>query len=216
VSKSGKRIGDVVAGTLVVREGLIHQPLPQTARPAEVRDRDATPATASLSDAELQLLERWSERRASLTPERRAEITSQVATRLRHALPADANGNDQAGLSFHDVVAEVQNGNQIVVTAEITVTGTAGKPRTGSVVFSAFMDYTDDARFMDYTDDVCMPSLMSRQAETQACAVISSALRDAAAAATAPDALITSPATPASGIIMRDGGVCDPIRHMGC
>jgi hypothetical protein len=23
-------------------------------------------------------------------------------------------------------------------------------------------------------------------------------------------------AQPAPGIIMRDGGVCDPIRHMGC
>jgi hypothetical protein len=23
-------------------------------------------------------------------------------------------------------------------------------------------------------------------------------------------------APPAQGIIMRDGGVCDPIRHMGC
>jgi hypothetical protein len=24
------------------------------------------------------------------------------------------------------------------------------------------------------------------------------------------------PAPPTQGIIMRDGGVCDPIRHMGC
>ena len=123
---------------------------------------------------------------------------------------------DQAGLSFHDVVAEVENGNQIVITAQVTVTGTAGKPRTGSVVFSAFMDYSDDASFMDYTDDACMPSAMSRQASTQACDVLSRALRDAAAAATAPAAPIAAPSTPDEGIIMRDGGVCDPIRHMGC
>jgi hypothetical protein len=25
-----------------------------------------------------------------------------------------------------------------------------------------------------------------------------------------------APLTPTQGIIMRDGGVCDPIRHMGC
>ena len=24
------------------------------------------------------------------------------------------------------------------------------------------------------------------------------------------------PAPPTQGIIMRDGGICDPIRHMGC
>ena len=95
--------------------------------------------------------------------------------------------SDQDGLSFRDVVAEVQNGNQIVITAEVAVTGTAGKPRVGSVVFSAFIDDGDDARFMDYTDDSCMPSAMSRQAGTQACDVLSRALRDAAAtAATAP------------------------------
>jgi hypothetical protein len=25
-----------------------------------------------------------------------------------------------------------------------------------------------------------------------------------------------NPGPPAQGIIMRDGGICDPIRHMGC
>jgi|KBSMisStandDraft_5_1062788.scaffolds.fasta_scaffold330059_3 hypothetical protein len=108
---------------------------------------------------------------------------------------------DKDGLSFSDVVAEVQNG-QIVITAEIAVTGTAGRPRIGSVI---------------YTDDTCMPAQMSRQAGTQACDAISRALLDAAApVTTAPGPLITGPSTPTEGIIMRDGGVCDPIRHMGC
>ncbi len=123
--------------------------------------------------------------------------------------------HDQDGLSFRDVVTEVQSDGQIVITAEVTMAGTAGKPRTGSVTFSAFMDYTDDVSFMDYTDDACMSSLTSRQAGDQACAAISRALGDAAAAA-ATDALISAPMTPATGIIMRDGGICDPIRHMGC
>jgi hypothetical protein len=124
---------------------------------------------------------------------------------------------DQDGLSFRDVVAEVQNGNQIVITAAVTVAGTAGKARTGSVVLSAFMDDSDDASFMDYTDDACMPSLMSRQAGEQACAAVSRALSDAfASARTAADVLTAPPSTPDTGIIMRDGGICDPIRHMGC
>jgi hypothetical protein len=105
---------------------------------------------------------------------------------------------DRDGLAFRDVVVEVQNGNQIVITAEVAVAATAGKPRTASVVFSAFADRAADGRFMDYTDDACMPSAMSRAAGDQACAAISHAL------------------TTTEGIIMRDGGVCDPIRHMGC
>jgi hypothetical protein len=114
---------------------------------------------------------------------------------------------DLDGLSFGDVVAEVQDGNEIVIIAEVIVTGTAGRPHTGTVVFSAFMDASDDAGFMDYTDDSCMPSLMSRTAGEQACAAIAGALRDAP---------LTPPSTSAAGIIMRDGGICDPIRHMGC
>jgi hypothetical protein len=116
---------------------------------------------------------------------------------------------NQDGLSFRDVVAE-QNGDQIVITAQIAMAATAGKPRTGSVVFSAFMDYTDDVGF---TDDACTPSQLSRQAADQACAAISRALHDTT---TAPSPLITGPSAPTEGIIMRDGGVCDPIRHMGC
>ena len=105
---------------------------------------------------------------------------------------------DRDGLSFRDVVAEVQNGNQVVITAEIAVAATAGKPRTGRVVFSAFADRAADGRFMDYTDDACTPSAVNRQAGDLACAAISHTLATT------------------EGIIMRDGGVCDPIRHMGC
>ena len=42
----------------------------------------------------------------------------------------------------------------------------------------------------------------------------------AVSAAPASAGLLSSPlgtsAPTASGIIMRDGGICDPIRHMGC
>ena len=48
------------------------------------------------------------------------------------------------------------------------------------------------------------------------------ALAGPASAATALPQLVTgstvapAPAAGAQGIIMRDGGICDPIRHMGC
>jgi len=124
---------------------------------------------------------------------------------------------DQDGLSFRDVAVDVQDGNRIVITAAVDVPGPAGKPRTGSVVFSAFMDYGDDGKFMDYTDDACAASLMSRQAGTQTCDTLVRAFRDAAdAAAMTPSNTIVAPSTSEAGIIMRDGGICDPIRHIGC
>ena len=115
---------------------------------------------------------------------------------------------DQDGLSFRDLTGEVQNGDEIVISAQVTFNGTAGKPRTGSVVFSTSMDDTDD--------HFCTQLLMTRQAGDQACAAVSSAFRDAATAAASPASSTAVPTSPETGIIMRDGGVCDPIRHMGC
>jgi hypothetical protein len=52
--------------------------------------------------------------------------------------------------------------------------------------------------------------------------VAAAALSPTAAIAATPSigsassAPISAPAGAAQGIIMRDGGVCDPIRHMGC
>jgi hypothetical protein len=33
---------------------------------------------------------------------------------------------------------------------------------------------------------------------------------------TAPSPIVQPAPTTTQGIIMRDGGICDPIRHMGC
>lgn len=96
VSKSGKRLGDIVAGTIVVREALIKQPLVE--KPVVEQTQAIGTLTAALSDAEFQLLERWAERRSTLTPERRREVTAQVVNRLRHAFPADAAGSESATL----------------------------------------------------------------------------------------------------------------------
>lgn len=92
-TKSGKRLGDIVAGTIVVREALVRQPAHVVAVPSATV---TTPVTARLTDAEFQLLERWSERRNSLDPERRRQLVAQVANRLRHALPAGDASSESA------------------------------------------------------------------------------------------------------------------------
>lgn len=95
VSKSGKRLGDIVAGTLVVRETMVAQPTRPIARRA---DAAPTPIHAQLDDQEFLLLQRWSERRNDLDPDRRRALTSQVADRLRRALPSDATSSESAQL----------------------------------------------------------------------------------------------------------------------
>jgi uncharacterized membrane protein SpoIIM required for sporulation/uncharacterized RDD family membrane protein YckC len=94
-TRSGKRLGDIVAGTIVVREALVKQPMRVDAR---ADTAGATPATAQLTDPEFQLLERWAERRTSLEPERRRQLVSQVAKRLRHALPVADGSSESAAL----------------------------------------------------------------------------------------------------------------------
>jgi uncharacterized membrane protein SpoIIM required for sporulation len=99
LSKSGKRLGDVIAGTLVVREALVRQPATPPRGPASPDEPTSAPLSTTLTDAEFQILERWSERRASLEPERRRQLTTQVATRLRQtALSGVEEESNEAAL----------------------------------------------------------------------------------------------------------------------
>lgn len=93
-TKSGKRLGDIVAGTIVVREALVRQPVVAAAP----RSDAVVTVTAQLTDEEFTLLERWSERRGSLEPGKRRQLAAQVANRLRRALPADESGSESAAL----------------------------------------------------------------------------------------------------------------------
>ncbi len=94
-SKSGKRLGDMVAGTIVVREALVRQPL---AAPPSAAPAPSLLLSAQLNDAEFQLLDRWAVRRNSLDIDRRRQLTEQVARRLAHFLPDDGTA-DAARLS---------------------------------------------------------------------------------------------------------------------
>ncbi len=87
VSRTGKRIGDQVAGTIVVRERIV-----PVSADAPAAGEPTTPAslqlTAALTDAELDLLERFLERAASLDPARLDALTQQLTARFRAQLPA--------------------------------------------------------------------------------------------------------------------------------
>jgi len=98
-SKSGKRLGDIVAGTIVVREAFVRQPV-RPAPPAPSSDVIvAAPLSAQLNDDEFRLLERWAERRNSLEPQRRRELTAQVAARLRKTVPLGDPARESATLA---------------------------------------------------------------------------------------------------------------------
>jgi uncharacterized membrane protein SpoIIM required for sporulation/uncharacterized RDD family membrane protein YckC len=99
-SKSGKRLGDIVAGTIVVRESFIRQPsLPGAVAQPSTDGLVTVPLSAQLSDDEFRLLERWAERRNSLEPQRRRELTAQVAARLRRTVSLGDPARESAELA---------------------------------------------------------------------------------------------------------------------
>jgi uncharacterized RDD family membrane protein YckC len=85
-SRSGKRLGDVVAGTMVVRERVMREQIDQLAPAAT----EAVSVTAALSEPEFALLERFLARLPSLSGDARSALVHQLTTRFEAQLPADA------------------------------------------------------------------------------------------------------------------------------
>lgn len=83
LNREGKRLGDIIAGTLVVREQVL-APL-ANATPVAAATAAAR-AQAELTDAEFDVLDRFAERRAAIDPERRAQFAAQLAQRFAAAL----------------------------------------------------------------------------------------------------------------------------------
>lgn len=84
-SPLNKRIGDLAAGTIVIRESRMESPekmLREVAEPVYA-------ATAYVSGEERSIIRRFLERRTDLVPRRRAALASQLAQRVRPRLPAD-------------------------------------------------------------------------------------------------------------------------------
>ena len=69
LSKSGKRLGDMAAGTIVVKEDLVRRPVIAEPAPAGSPGIGQPPRLhAALSAAEFELLERFSQRQRDLDP----------------------------------------------------------------------------------------------------------------------------------------------------
>ena len=91
LSSQGKRLGDMVAGTFVVQERVRHLTVAPTPAVRAAPESDGAPlVSALLADDEYELLERFLARRGALDPDRRAELTSQLAWRFQSHLDSGA------------------------------------------------------------------------------------------------------------------------------
>lgn len=85
ISPENKRLGDLAAGTIVVRDARL-------AAPANSGRQDPEPSyapTAYLSGEERALIKRFLERRDALPPDRRRELAAQLAARVRTRVPLE-------------------------------------------------------------------------------------------------------------------------------
>ena len=84
-----KRLGDIVAGTVVVHEKAMQEMQPDFGAAAA----STTPSSGlQISAEELELIERFLQRRYDLTPEVRRQNAEQIAARLRARLGATQDG----------------------------------------------------------------------------------------------------------------------------
>lgn len=96
-NKSGKRLGDIVAGTIVVRERSL--PLRHAMPTATgMKGSESRPAATNLlTDGEFEVLARFMARRSSIVAAERARIAGQLASMFRPRVPL-AEGADAAFL----------------------------------------------------------------------------------------------------------------------
>jgi len=93
---SRKRLGDIVAGTFVVKEEKIDAGY--TAPKARAGNARARQLLSRLTDDEYSVLERYMERRTSLEISHRDSIVAQLATRFADYLPSTADMPSRAAL----------------------------------------------------------------------------------------------------------------------
>lgn len=94
LSSENKRIGDVAAGTIVVRDARLAEPRALLVGDAE----PAYAATAYLDGDERALIKRFLTRRDALTAERRSELAAQIAGRIRDRVPPELARLDDESL----------------------------------------------------------------------------------------------------------------------
>jgi uncharacterized RDD family membrane protein YckC len=94
ISPENKRLGDLAAGTIVVRDARL-------ATPQSVTQRESEPAyasTAYLTGEERALIKRFLERRDQLSTDRREELAAQLAARVRDRVPPELARLDDESL----------------------------------------------------------------------------------------------------------------------
>ena len=94
LSPENKRLGDIAAGTIVVRDARLSEPRDFGRR----EDEPVYAATTYLSGEERALIKRFLERRDALASDRRAELAAQLAARVRSLVPADLARLDDESL----------------------------------------------------------------------------------------------------------------------
>ncbi|HEY2474534.1 MAG TPA: RDD family protein [Candidatus Cybelea sp.] len=94
ISPENKRLGDLAAGTIVVRDSRL--PAPRDL--GQHRDEPVYAATAYLSGDERALIKRFLERRDSLSPQRSSELAARFAARIRERVPAELAALDDEAL----------------------------------------------------------------------------------------------------------------------
>jgi uncharacterized membrane protein SpoIIM required for sporulation/uncharacterized RDD family membrane protein YckC len=98
-TKRGRRLGDLVAGTIVVREDI--RTIASPARSRVPTEQGATALQTALSEDEYALLSRFVERWSTLDPLRRAALSAQLVERFASVLPDDNRAPGQRLLELH-------------------------------------------------------------------------------------------------------------------
>jgi len=96
-SKQGKRIGDMIAGTIVVRERVARVPVTAGASRAAATTSAAAAIHTLLTDDEFAVLSRFIDRRTQLDGARRSQLTTQLVQRFRSRAP-QIEGSESAFL----------------------------------------------------------------------------------------------------------------------
>lgn len=94
ISPENKRLGDLAAGTVVVRDARLASPRTL----AEPRAEPVYAPTAYLSGEERGLIKRFLERRDALSADRRRELATQLASRIRDRIPSELSRLDDESL----------------------------------------------------------------------------------------------------------------------
>jgi len=95
VTRKSQRIGDLAAGTIVIRERPMPAPAPLVLRPSETRSEAAVRVDAAgLTEREYGLIRSFLERRDSLDPQARRALAERLGEAFRARLRVDVTGLD--------------------------------------------------------------------------------------------------------------------------